>query len=45
MAVAKLQKIGCFVNISSPDLQKADPDPLLLPQGTEEVESGELTDK
>lgn len=26
-AVAKLQKIGCFVNISSEDLQKADPEP------------------
>lgn len=28
MAAGKLQKIGCFVNISSEDLQKTDPDPL-----------------
>lgn len=27
MAAGKLQKIGCYVNISSEDLQKADPNP------------------
>lgn len=31
-AAAKLQKIGCFVNISSEDLQKADPDPFSPPR-------------
>lgn len=31
MAAGKLQKIGCFVNISSEDLQKADPNPFAPP--------------
>ena len=40
--MAKLQKMGCFVNISSPDLQKGDPDPFMFPKGAEGVQSGEL---
>lgn len=40
MAAGKLQKIGCFVNISSADLQKTDPDPFSPPRfhGAEEIE-------